>query len=638
MNAMIDDDTVQLVQSAELAVRIGPDETVIHAGADNGPGKEEHWKSESYLGSGGVGLVFREKCIVGPSFGQLRAVKEIPRPRTKKDIDVDIMNELKGLTILSQPQYEAYFVKTLGWYQTPSKVFVAMEFLPHGNLHSHLMDQGPIPEAQARLVIRQVFRGLAYIHQQNLAHRGLKPSNLLIRTQPPGNEWWIKIGDFGISKRPKRTISMSLAAGDTIGFMAPEILGLSGITDDLAPDIAAQKGDMWAAGETLHFMLTCAHSFGEDLEALREYSNDGRSFPNERLQGQGVSSPCVSLVQDLMCSHPKLRPDAEQSLDHIWSRMINHYSTSYSRISSQIRCRGLEAPSVTFSRDGERLLVVSPEKLYLIESNSGSVIKSYEASDRTFASAAISPDDKFIMVLEDSGRLSRFDAKKLKLLEERGPFGKMPAGDCFVLYSHDGHCVATAHTGNFVIWRLKGSALPTAGTWRTGNFTVRSMAFTTDDKNIVLALDRAVHIIPLEPAITGTGYTRGEEMIKYPVFGPVTAVSPDGADYAHCDSDYIYLWRDNAQCWRRQYYHSVPTSAASYSASGATIATIDSRGGVTLWRARSMSEVGCMKFPEEMVARVAVSPPLGKYIALGVMDQQGPRVVVREILSFVPSD
>ncbi|KAI8243304.1 hypothetical protein K4K55_008526 [Colletotrichum sp. SAR 10_96] len=104
MNAMIDDDTVQLVQSAELAVRIGPDETVIHAGADNGPGKEEHWKSESYLGSGGVGLVFREKCIVGPSFGQLRAVKEIPRPRTKKDIDVDIMNELKGLTILSQPQ------------------------------------------------------------------------------------------------------------------------------------------------------------------------------------------------------------------------------------------------------------------------------------------------------------------------------------------------------------------------------------------------------------------------------------------------------------------------------------------------------------------------------------------------------
>ncbi|KAF9878328.1 calcium/calmodulin-dependent protein kinase type 1B [Colletotrichum karsti] len=636
MDATFTDDTVQLVKRTELPVRIGPDETVIHASADGGPVKEEHWKSESYLGSGGVGLVFREKCIVGPSFGQLRAVKEIPRPRNRNDDDVDIVNELKGLLVFSQPEYEAYFVRTLGWYQIPSKVFVAMEFLPQGNLHAHLMNQGPIPENHGKLIIRQVLRGLAYIHQFGLAHRGLKPSNLLIRTQPPGGEWWVKIADFGISKRPKRTISMSIAVGDTIGFMAPEVIGLSSTTDDLSPDIAAQKADMWAAGETLHFILTCAHSFGEGLEALREYARDARSFPNERLQGLGLPTSCVTFIQDLMCSHPKLRPDAEQALDHVWARMPNHYATSFSRVACTIRCRGLEAPSVVFSHTGERLLVVSPEKLYLIESANGNVIKSYESSERTFASAAISPDDKFFMVLEDSGRLSRFDAKKLKLLEQRGPFGKMPAGDCFVTYSHDGRCVATAHTGNFVIWKLKGAALPTAGTWRTGNFTVRSMQFTSDDKNIVLALDRAVHIMPLTPGINGAGYRREEEMINYPVIGPVSAVATNGLDYMHCDVNHIYLWRDGAQCWRRQYYHSVPFQDAVYSPSGATVATTDVRGGATLWRVRSMGEVGCLKFPEEGVARVAVSPPMGKYIAMGLMDQKGPRVVVREILSYVP--
>ncbi|KAL0934648.1 serine threonine protein [Colletotrichum truncatum] len=631
---MASDDTVRLVETAELAVRIGSDETVIHPHADHGPAKEEHWKSESYLGSGGVGLVFREKCVVGPSFGQLRAVKEIPKPKNQKEVDMDIMSELTGLITFSQPEYEAYFVKTLGWYQTSLKVFVAMEYLPQGNLHAHLMDQGPIPENEAKLVIRQVLRGLTYIHQHNLAHRGIKPSNLVIRTQPPGQEWWVKIGDFGISKSPRRTVSMSLAASETMGFLAPEILGLCPAATDLPSETAAQKSDMWAVGETLHFILTCAHSFGQDVDALQDYTQDRRSFPNERLQGQGITSLCVTFIQGLMCSQPSLRPGPEQSLDHVWARMPNHYATSFSRLCCMIRCRGLEAPSMVFSRDGERLLVVSPEKIYLVESATGNVLRTYESSNRTFVAAAISPDDRFAMVLEDSGRLNRFEVAKLKLLEERGPFGKMPAGDCFVTYSHDGRCLATAHKSNIVIWNLKGSALPTAGTWRTGNFTVRSMQFTTDDKCIILALDSAVYIMPIMPGFNRPGYKLGEEMIKYPIPGYVSAIAPNGVDFMHCDENHIYLWRDSAHCWRRQYYHSVPFQRASFSSSGATVATIDVQGKVTLWRARSMSEVGCLKFPEDLVFKLTVSPPAGKYIALGIMDHKGPKVVVREILSY----
>ncbi|KAF6800162.1 serine threonine protein [Colletotrichum musicola] len=630
------DDTVRLVDSLELPVRIGPDETVIHTLTEGGRVREEHWRSESYLGSGGVGLVFREKCVVGRGYGRLRAVKEIPRPRAvgtgngNGSDDVDIGGELAGLATFSRARYEAHFVRMLGWYQSPSKTFVAMEYLPLGDLHGHLMEEGPMQEGMGKLVIRQVIRGLAYIHEHGLAHRGLKPSNILIRTKPPDGEWWVKLGDFGISKRPRRTLSMSLAAGDTLGFMAPEVLGLSSVPEDLAPEAAAQKADMWAAGETLHYSLTRAHSFGEDLDALKDYARDGRPFPNERLQGRGVSSPCVSLVRDLMCSHPKLRPDAERALSHPWARAPNHYSASTSRSRCFLRCRGLEAPSVTFSPDGERVLVVAPEKLSLLECATGKVLRNYEASDRTFVAAAISPDGKFAMVLEDSGRLSRFGATNLKPLEDRGPFGRMPPGECFVTYSHEGRHVATAHAGNIVVWRLKGAALPTSGTWRTGNFAVRSLQFSSDDKKIVLALDHGVHVIPL------TGDEDQEKTIGYPVPGPASAVAPDGADFVHCDDNHLYLWRDGAKCWRRQYYHSVPLRAAYYSGSGVTVATIDAAGGAALWRARSASEVGCLKFPEEQVARVAVSPPLGRYIAMGMMDQKGPKVVVREIQSYVP--
>lgn len=181
------DDTVRLVDQLELPSRIGPDETVIHTLTEGGRVREEHWRSESYLGSGGVGLVFREKCVVGRGYGRLRAVKEIPRPTRAVGAgrnangnggneDVDIGGELAGLATFSRARYEAHFVRMLGWYQSPSKTFVAMEYLPLGDLHAHLMEEGPMQEDMAKLVIRQVIRGLAYIHEYGLAHRGLKPS------------------------------------------------------------------------------------------------------------------------------------------------------------------------------------------------------------------------------------------------------------------------------------------------------------------------------------------------------------------------------------------------------------------------------------------------------------------------------
>ena len=45
----------------------------------------------------------------------------------------------------------------------------------------------------------QVFRGIAYIHKNNIAHRDIKPKNLLFISD--NKDSLIKIIDFGLSMR-----------------------------------------------------------------------------------------------------------------------------------------------------------------------------------------------------------------------------------------------------------------------------------------------------------------------------------------------------------------------------------------------------------------------------------------------------
>lgn len=45
--------------------------------------RREFWQRHRYLGSGGCGSVWLEKCIKGQQEGAVRAVKEIERPRNK---------------------------------------------------------------------------------------------------------------------------------------------------------------------------------------------------------------------------------------------------------------------------------------------------------------------------------------------------------------------------------------------------------------------------------------------------------------------------------------------------------------------------------------------------------------------------
>jgi serine/threonine protein kinase len=71
-------------------------------------------------------------------------------------------------------QYSDFFIESYGWYKTIDTLFLAMEFVEHGDLTTHMAE--PFPEAQVRQIIYQVLGGLSHMHGSGYVHRDLKPA------------------------------------------------------------------------------------------------------------------------------------------------------------------------------------------------------------------------------------------------------------------------------------------------------------------------------------------------------------------------------------------------------------------------------------------------------------------------------
>ena len=65
-------------------------------------------------------------------------------------------------------------MKFLGWFETPETLYIAMEYLPEGDLTKHL--SSPLPQETVQTISKQVLEGLKVMHQGGMAHRDLKPA------------------------------------------------------------------------------------------------------------------------------------------------------------------------------------------------------------------------------------------------------------------------------------------------------------------------------------------------------------------------------------------------------------------------------------------------------------------------------
>jgi serine/threonine protein kinase len=122
----------------------------------------------------------------------------------------------------------------------------------------------------------QMARGLEYIHSKKLAHRDIKPGNILLSKKIDEYENVLKISDFGFCKPTSEQGSYSLVSGlkGTITYMAPELFKLS-VKESVAKERATIASDVFSLGCVFFQLLFNAHPFGDKASDIILNLNKG---------------------------------------------------------------------------------------------------------------------------------------------------------------------------------------------------------------------------------------------------------------------------------------------------------------------------------------------------------------------------
>lgn len=165
------------------------------------------------IGEGGFSVVYK---AYDKSLGREVAIK-VCDPPPEMCVDDAVRRFRKEARILAK--IGTSHVVTIHYMNRRSgRLYFVMEYLPF-SLDDLIEDYfgAPIPYEIASHILKQILEGLAAIHAENLVHRDVKPSNILMTYDHD-----TKVSDFGIVKDPAEGMTGPYALG-TPGWMAPEL-------------------------------------------------------------------------------------------------------------------------------------------------------------------------------------------------------------------------------------------------------------------------------------------------------------------------------------------------------------------------------------------------------------------------------
>ncbi|XP_071689551.1 CBL-interacting serine/threonine-protein kinase 7-like [Rutidosis leptorrhynchoides] len=258
------------------------------------------------LGRGSFAKVYHGRSL---SDNSSVAVKVIEKPAAADpSMEPRLMREVAAMRRLNHPN----ILKLHEVLATKTKIYLVMELAAGGELFTQLTRRGKMKESTGRFYFQQLVSTLHFCHQNGVAHRDLKPQNLLLDKN--GN---LKISDFGLSALPesKKDGLLHTACG-TPAFTAPEIIRGKGYD--------GAKADAWSCGVILFNLLAGYLPFDDSNLAnmCRKIHQREIGYPD------WISKQPRVVIHKLLDPNPKTRMSIEKLLCVSWFRKCLKPDTS----------------------------------------------------------------------------------------------------------------------------------------------------------------------------------------------------------------------------------------------------------------------------------------------------------------------
>jgi serine/threonine protein kinase len=164
------------------------------------------------LGRGAFGVTFLARRRASNELVALKRVGPTSLERANKALAeahaIDKMRHPFLVASLGPPKVES--LGDMGY-----SVSLTLEYCDGGDLMTLVQSSHPLGEGRVTELLAEVLTALEYIHGRGMAHRDIKPGNVLL------HHGHLKVADLGLARKIDATNTTAAGAG-TLAYMAPE--------------------------------------------------------------------------------------------------------------------------------------------------------------------------------------------------------------------------------------------------------------------------------------------------------------------------------------------------------------------------------------------------------------------------------
>jgi beta-lactam-binding protein with PASTA domain len=175
------------------------------------------YRVESRIGAGGMAMVLRAR---DEALGRTVALKILAPGRAgDAEFRERFVRESRAVAAVDHP----HIIPVYAAGEADDVLYLAMRFVPGGDLHSVIKREGPLAGDRAVDLLTPIASALDAAHAAGLVHRDVKPANILVDAGP-GRPEHPYLSDFGLAKGSAASADLT-GTGQFLGtpdYAAPE--------------------------------------------------------------------------------------------------------------------------------------------------------------------------------------------------------------------------------------------------------------------------------------------------------------------------------------------------------------------------------------------------------------------------------